>query len=300
MAVVSRCSRWIKTCINDLKMFGGNKQYPEQLKTNEGADSMHIQPLRAGSTMKGGHHKQLVKEKEFRKYFANSYAYGIHGEKWPTKTILLYRYSSNATTKYQDIPEDTWKRLDNEPKINDVDNGRHAELIMIEDLRKIQDYLYIQPIDYEGRYNAILSLEVILSYSPCADCSKRLCLEKEEMDKRVKQSKKKYFNSVQENLSAVSPTTEVEEEETIKMKITFSNFYMHNEISNKEGLKNLLKSDIKLDIFTDDNWKYFFNAAGLVTKRQIREKADKKILQDLYKELVDRTATHNWEELYQI
>lgn len=163
---------------------------------------------------------------------------------------------------------------------------------MIEDLRKIQNY-------YEEHYKAILSLDVIIRYSPCADCSQRLCSEKEQMDRLLKQSKKrnKCSNSVHENMSSVSSTTEVDEEK-IKMKITFANFYMYNDIFNKNGLANLWRKDIKLEVFTGVNQKYFFKAAGLVTRGQIRETDDKKILQEL-KEFAALTL-HSWEEQYEI
>ncbi|CAG2195129.1 unnamed protein product [Mytilus edulis] len=192
----------------------------------------------------------LVSEEKFHECFAIPYAYGTNGTEWSNETILLYKYSSNATTKYWHIPEDTWKKI--------VNTNKHAEKTMIEDLEDIHDYLTIQPDDNEGSYKAILSVEVILSYSPCGECSQALCRIKKKMDEKV------------------------------KFKITFSNFYKHTEegyvkegIDNMEGLKDLLQSGIKLDVFSDDNWHYFFNAAGLVTRRQKREKDDKKILQYL-------------------
>lgn len=230
----------------------------------------------------GENKKQLVPEEEFSNCFAIPYAYGTYNWQWPHKTILLYKYSSNATAKYQYIPEDTWKRIDNKP-------GQHAELIMIEDLEEIQDYLTIQPDDYEGSDKAILSVEVILSYSPCYNCAQELCHVKKRIDKKMRQSKTRNRGpeTVQENLSALSLTTEVEEVEKIQFKITFSNFYEHTRkhgTGNIEGLKNLMKTEIKLDIFKDENWDYFFNAAGLVTERlcrQRRERDDKKILQYL-------------------
>lgn len=211
--------------------------------------------------------------------FAIPYDYGRDGSKWPHNTILLYKYSSNATTKYWDIPEDTWKRIDNE-------KGKHAEKKMIKDLENIQEYLTIQPDDYKGSNKAILSVEVISSYSPCEDCSWELCHIKEKLDKKVKQSKtrNKGSDTFLEKFSALSLTTETEEVDKIKFKITFSNFYRHlkkYDNQNMKGLKKLLKNDIKLDIFTDDNWDYFINAAGLVTERpwrQRRERDDKIIL----------------------
>ncbi|CAG2250220.1 unnamed protein product [Mytilus edulis] len=158
--------------------------------------------------------QSLVSDEDFHKHFANPYAYGKEPSKWPKSTILLYKYSSNATTKFLHIPENTWKRINNE-------KGRiHAELIMKEDLEIIQDYLTMQPDDSEGSYKAILSVEVILSYSPCADCSEELCRLKKMMDVNLMPSKtgNKDILTVHENLSASSLKTEVAEDEKIYLK----------------------------------------------------------------------------------
>ncbi|CAG2205355.1 unnamed protein product [Mytilus edulis] len=40
---------------------------------------------------------------------------------------------------------------------------------------------------------------------------------------------------------------------------------------NDQGLKNLLKSEIKLDTFKDDNWEDFFDTAGLSSEIQSKE-----------------------------
>ncbi|XP_063412699.1 uncharacterized protein LOC134695391 [Mytilus trossulus] len=221
--------------------------------------------------------KPLVSKEEFHDCFAHPHAYGTNPSSWRNETTLLYKYSSNATTKYWDIPEHTWKKIFN---LGD----KHAELIMKEDLLNIQDYLTIQPDDYEGGYKVILSVEVILSYSPCDKCAQALCQLKEKMDEKVKQRNEKGEQSKTRNKGT---NTEIEEVEKNKFKITFSNFYKHLELYQNEhmkGLKDLLKSDIKLDVFTRDNWDYFFTAAGLVTerpRRRRREKDDKKILQYL-------------------
>ncbi|XP_071149006.1 uncharacterized protein [Mytilus edulis] len=232
----------------------------------------------------GENKKELVSEEEFHKCFAIPYAYGTNGPKWSHETILLYKYSSNSTTKYWQIPENTWKRVHNIP------GKQHAELKMIKDLENIQDYLTIQPDDNEGSYQCILSVEVILSYSPCDKCSYALFHDKEKMDEKLRKRKEGNKDiAVLKTLSAFSLTQEVdkeEEEEKIEFKITFSNFYNHLERfpdgkNNMKGLENLMRKEIKLDIFTDNNWQYFFNAAGLVTKRQRRERDDEKILQYL-------------------
>ncbi|XP_071149326.1 uncharacterized protein [Mytilus edulis] len=237
----------------------------------------------------GVEQKPLVSEEEYCKCFAHPYAYGTDHSKWPGNTILLYKYSSNATTKYKNIPENIWKRIDNEQQ-------RHAEFIMINELEKIQENLMTD----EGSYTGILSVEVILSYSPCDGCSARLCSLKKNMDEELKQTRNKDTDNVVMKLSGLSTTTEVEDEEKVKFKITegddeekvkfkitFSNFYKHLDgyrtaDQNKEGLRDLLRSGIKLDTFSDDNWHYFFNAAGWFNaERQRRESDDKKILQYL-------------------
>lgn len=72
--------------------------------------------------------------------------------------------------------------------------------------------------------------------------------------------------------------TDFKNREAIEFKINFSNFNKYFEPKNHKGLKQLLKSGIKLDILTDDNWN-FFNATGLEAPRQLREMDDKYILQ---------------------
>lgn len=235
-----------------------------------------------------GNKEPLVKDDEFRKIFAIPYKYGTYYEMWANETILLYKYKSNATTKYQDIPEDTWKRIDNISREKGVNDGRHAEQIMLEDIKEIQEYLAVQPDDYDGSHKTIHSIEVILSYSPCDKCSERLCNLKQNLEGKKKITIRiKDSNTVQENMSDLSLFPEVEEQGNIKIKITFSNFYDHlgsNGKSHMEGLKKLLKNGIKLDTFSDKNWQYLFNATGLVTERpwrQRRERDDKLILQYL-------------------
>ncbi|VDI74117.1 Hypothetical predicted protein, partial [Mytilus galloprovincialis] len=229
----------------------------------------------------------LVSLEEFHEVFAIPFKYGDREQPWPRSTILLYKYSSKATVKYRDIPENTWIRIDNAI-------GKHAEIIMIKDLKKIQNHLEVQP-DYKvGSYKGILSIEVIINYSPDRDCSDKLCTCKKYLDAEIVKQRKDVeivkqrtnrYEGPADKVRKMSPTTEVGRVENIKFKITFSNFYKHIEEiygpENMEGLTNLLKSDIKLDILTDENWTYFFNAAGLETERQKREKDDKKILQYL-------------------
>ncbi|CAC5387346.1 unnamed protein product [Mytilus coruscus] len=229
-------------------------------------------------TEKGANGHPLVSLKEFREQFAIPFKYGDREKPWPRSTILLYKYSSKATLKYGDIPENTWIRIDNAI-------GKHAEIIMIKDLKKIQHHLEEQADYNVGSYKGILSIEVILNYSPDSDCSNKLCICKKYLDEEIAKQRTNGNEGPADKVRKMSLTTEVEKVEKIKFKITFSNFYKHIEElygkENMEGLTNLLKSDITLDILTDENWKYFFNAAGLVTERQRREKDDKKILQYL-------------------
>ncbi|VDI53519.1 Hypothetical predicted protein [Mytilus galloprovincialis] len=210
--------------------------------------------------MAEGNKDPLVSLEEFRSHFANASRYLTANETWPHSTILLYKYVYNVNVAFNNTynPENTWKRVDNYPTTEfTTGNERpmHAELIMIEQLREIR------------QYQSIHRIEVIQSYSPCRNCSDALCKFKEELDgEKIKGS------------SGVP--SDLEKGEAMEFKITFSNFFKHNDRTNQGGLTNLLKRGIKLDIFTDENWKYFFNFTGLVTeRRQRREIDDKKIFQ---------------------
>ncbi|XP_063441954.1 uncharacterized protein LOC134722274 [Mytilus trossulus] len=192
---------------------------------------------------------------ELNETFSIPFKYGDSRKTWPSKPILLYKYTSNATVKDIYIPEKTWMRVDS-------GLGQHAVSIIVTDLINVQDYLESQVEYFTGsRYQGIHSIEVILSYSPCSTCSNKLCDLKRILDEKITQNMMSIFNM----------RTETEETEKIDFIITFSNF---NEIDeddhgyeNKEGLKNLRKNDIKLDIKLDCNWYDFLKASGLVTKR---------------------------------
>ncbi|CAG2244085.1 unnamed protein product [Mytilus edulis] len=190
---------------------------------------------------------------------------------------LLYKYSSNATSKYWGIPEDTWKKIVNTQFKKGECDGKHAKLIMIEDLENIQDYLTIQPDDYEESYKAILSVEVISSYSPCYPCAQALCKVKKKQDEKVKQIKtrNKDPGTVREDFSALSSTTEIEAEETIKLKITFSTFYKHLEYFISGLRENMVAAGLHVAPETPeeserrqrerDDWKILQYLEGLVT-----------------------------------
>lgn len=185
---------------------------------------------------------------------------------WPRRTILLYKYSTNATSEYMDIPKNTWKRVDNEPNTH-----KYAEEIMIEELETIREHLKSQRDYNAGSYKGIHSVEVIGNYSPCSDSSSKICSLKNDLDEEIR--------------TALSKKHEVKEVDKIRFQITFSNFYKHTKTygpQHWEGLKKLLEAEIKLDILKEDNWYYFLNAAGLIhPERQGRENNDKKIFQYL-------------------
>lgn len=195
--------------------------------------------------------------------FAIPFKYRDSSQPWPRSTILLYKYSSNSPKKCAEIPENTWRREDN------AYQQKHAESKMICALSIIQNSMEEERQEVANKEPiGINSIEVILSYSPCIECSKDLCLFKDKLDVDLRQRKTtKVINTA--------------EDEKIQFKITFSNFYKHFELGYMDGLEDLLKKGIKLDILTDDNWEYFFNASGLVTDRQRRERDDKKLLHHL-------------------
>lgn len=201
--------------------------------------------------------------------------YGDITKPWPKKTILLYKYSSNSNYKYSEIPENTWKRRDNKQR-------KHAEKRMIEDLENIQQYIEMQPDYCEGNYKFIHSIEVIQSYSPCSDCSDKLCSFKEKI-------RKNNFTLDPQNTDCVDVFNK------INFKISFSNFYKHIEnlypgtgSKNMKGLKKLSDNGIDFDVFTDDNWHEFpnidlYRSCLENPFRKIRQDCDKKIRQELEK-----------------
>lgn len=72
----------------------------------------------------------------------------------------------------------------------------------------------------------------------------------------------------------------------INFQIIFSNFYLHRDEKNREGLINLSRNNIKLDILTGEKWKYFYMAIlgfELPKGREDREKQDEAIFQNLQK-----------------
>lgn len=121
--------------------------------------------------------KLIVSPDEFQEIFAHPYSYYRNPALWPKTTILLYKYGSNATTKFVDIPEGIWRRVKNKP-------GKHAESIMISDLEAIQGYLKQQPDYSGGRYKGIHTVEVILSY--CSNCSTQLCDLKNSLEQDIR------------------------------------------------------------------------------------------------------------------
>lgn len=162
---------------------------------------------------------------------------------------------------------------------------------MIEELEIIQGFLEKHTDYCEESYQGIHHIEVISSYSPCKGCSDRLCDLKKNLEEKLKICKSR--NSTETEVDELSTTFNKSimlNTENINFQITFSTFYYHDNSENEIGLINLLKNEIKLDTFTDDNWEYFFEAAGLsseiqskekhlVTKRQKREEDDSKLLQ---------------------
>lgn len=173
--------------------------------------------------------QELVTLEEFEDNFAFSIKYGEKPELWPHTTILLYKYSSNATKKKTSIPEDTWIKVQN------VQGGDHAEVMMIQELKKIQKYLSEKNPETRSECNGIHSIEVIQSYSPCSKCSKVLGLLMDDLKKLIIKSKYD-ISDASLDMSVLSLDEKEEKdrldkkddkEAKINFKITFSNFYKH-------------------------------------------------------------------------
>ncbi|XP_052079349.1 uncharacterized protein LOC127717650 isoform X2 [Mytilus californianus] len=251
----------------------------------------------------------LVSIEEFKSIFAIPYKYRNKKEPWPHTVTLLYKYSSNANTKYEDIPENTWKRIDNDPMIRDY-KGEHAESIMIKQLMEIQNHLKKQKDYNRGSYKGIHTIDVILSFSPCNKhphcCSTKLCDFKASLENDIRSAvdssngttvetaddlNKKMSNlnmeGKEKEVAEKMPNSNIEGKEKegakIEMNIQFSNFYLDNVSENREGLKNLRQKGIKLDVLTGDKWIYFYRAIGfeLPEGREEREKDDEAKFKEL-------------------
>lgn len=200
-------------------------------------------------------------------------------EPWPHETILLFRYS----TIEEPDEASHWMRQDNEPKSPGIDK-MHAEFKMIKILKTL---------------NSISRIEVILNYSPCSDCSEKLCSLKRDLDKEYKQSKNieremKAIDSMIKGTEDLSLNPGDKEEDKIEFKITFSYFYrvytgMSGTGINKhsQGIINLFKNEIKLEILTYDKWQYFFKETGLLHEREKREWEVKSFLDALQEQASD-------------
>ncbi|CAG2205361.1 unnamed protein product [Mytilus edulis] len=222
--------------------------------------------------------KLIVSPDEFQEIFAHPYSYYRNPALWPKTTILLYKYGSNATTKFVDIPEGIWRRVKNKPR-------KHAESIMISDLEAIQGYLKQQPDYSGGRYKGIHTVEVILSYSPCSNCSTQLCDLKNSLEQDIR-APEEDPDETGDAISQLNKQIAGLRMTDINFQIIFSNFYLHRDEKNREGLINLSRNNIKLDILTGEKWKYFYMAIlgfELPKGREDREKQDEAIFQNLQK-----------------
>ncbi|VDI57478.1 Hypothetical predicted protein [Mytilus galloprovincialis] len=240
----------------------------------------------------GANNQTFVSKADFQEKFAIPYRYGDKSKPWPHTTILLYKYSSNAITKYPVIPENTWQRIDNDPR-NAYYEGGHAESILIKKMTKTQEHLKKQPYNDRESYNGIHTIEVILNYSPCHCCSTKLCDFKKILERDVSALELTVCSNDSKDGDDAFATMfqSLRTKGNVDIKITFANFYKYYSKENMEGLKELLRNDIELDLLTGDTWLNFFDAVGfdrtteLPIGRKDREKADEKMLENIMLEI---------------
>ena len=183
---------------------------------------------------------------EFREQFAHGGRYGVQGE-LPKETILFYRL---IVTNGYGWP---WKKLLSH-------RGRHAEELMVDELQSLA-------LQY-GTY--MYTLEIVLNYSPCRNCSFRLKQTKDVFQKRGND---------------------------LRITIKTSSFYKTYECFNMDSLVDLVRENIVLKIFDGEpDWMEFLRdvinlpersisewlVIPLTKERRAREYIDRFILKDIY------------------
>ena len=194
----------------------------------------------------------MMTMQEFRDQFAHGHRYGM-GRVWPSVTILFYRLIG---PNYYTRP---WRKHLNL-------HGRHAEEFMKDELEEFM-IGELRSLSFScGTY----TLEIVLNYSPCWNCSLRL--------KQTKDS----FQNTGNNL---------------RITIKTSSFYKTYDRPNIDGLVDLVKENIVLKIFDGKrDWVEFLSdvigvqecsldewlAIPLTEERRAREYIDRFILKGIY------------------
>ncbi len=204
---------------------------------------------------------QKIGREDIEKKFIIKLKYGKKGfPGGPEATIVLSTvkiyYTKRSSTSIED-----YKTLTAVYKNGEYQN--HAEGYFLRDLR---DEIETLLADEETKVTKIQA-KLVQNYSPCnnyrtggkSGCADDILKFKKDMEN---------------------------EDITISLTIKFANFYLHKDESNREGLRELLRKDVKLELLRGEkNWKEFLNDETFVN-----------LTQDEYNELLERATSQEREE----
>ncbi|XP_053382249.1 uncharacterized protein LOC123541419 [Mercenaria mercenaria] len=183
--------------------------------------------------------ESLIDGDNFYEEIFHASEYGKAG--WPSSTILLYKIRiKRETTKAQKLLHQSgcsslqcerWIRVD-----NDSCRGFHAETILIQQVNDLLDCLREDRSLFSVRQ---ISIDIVLSYSPCSNCAKSLIKLKETIENVVFYDRSFIF---------------------CDMNVKFANFYQHYRHENIKNLIKMTHSQIQLSVFNGlCDWKDFLD-----------------------------------------
>ncbi len=185
--------------------------------------------------------------------FIIQHMYGENHDDWPSgigATIVLSTVEIYSTKRSSTSIKDD--KLTRKTVYKNGKRPNHAEGYFLGDLK---DEIETLLADEETKVTKIQA-KLVQNYSPCSNCA----------DKIVAAVEKQNIN--------------------VSLTIKFANFYRHQGISNKTGLKKLLRKDVKLELLRGEkNWKEFLNDETFVN-----------LTQDEYNELLERATSQEREE----
>ena len=188
---------------------------------------------------------EKIGEEDVQKFII-IYKYGEKGWLWPS--------GKGATIVLSTVKIYYTKRSSTPLTIKAVyrnDDSSHAEGYFLSGLEKEMNTL----LEDEETAVTTIQANLVQNYSPCKNCADKIL----------------QFKNDKENQGI-----------TVSLTIKFANFYRHKLDSNKEGLRELWRNDVKLELLKgEDDWKAFLNDRTIVNltvrkNKQLLERATSK------------------------
>ena len=215
---------------------------------------------------------EKIGEVDIRKFIIK-HKYGENHEDWPSgkgATIVLSTVEIYSTKRSSTSIKDD--KLTRKTVYKNGEHPNHAEGYFLRDLK---DEIETLLADEETKVTKVQA-KLVQNYSPCnnySDDNKSGCAD--DILQFKESMRKKGIN--------------------FSLTIKFATFYSHEVKSNREGLKKLLRNDVKLELLQGkDDWKEFLYDETFVNlkllrmatseKRKEREKDDVEILNDIKSE----------------